>query len=581
MKKKNNRLGKELIMVLFVFFSLIIVLLLAGSYFTHSREVDNLYQDRAARVSVTTASLLDGDYLEKLRETAASQEYQELRKSAEADDDSSVLENYLTEKGLYEDYVRYTDLLGNLQKNEQVEYLYVQDLGEDGAMYLLDPSETIFSLGFYEKNADGLDDKTENVRVDATVTRSEYGWLCTCAEPVASSDGSFPAVVGVDIDMNEVISRRHRFAFVMIIQSMFILLIMAFAGSYYIRKVISDPLSDLARDASAFGAKDESDLESLVVEVPKRRKDEINDLYKDIQKMQLGIIRYMKNLTAVTEEKERLGTELDIANRIQASMLPNTFPAFPDRDEFDVYALMKPAKSVAGDFYDFFLIDDDHLGVVMADVSGKGIPASLFMMMAKIIISNIAQLGIPPHEVLERANDRICMNNDEDMFVTVWFGIITISTGHIIASNAGHEYPVVQNEKGVFELLHDKHGFVIGGMPGVRYKDYEFDLKRGQTLFLYTDGVPEATTAENEQFGPIRMVEALNRRQNASPEELVHHMLRTVDDFDGDVPQFDDITMLAIRYKGPQPADSGDARHEGPQEEDNDDDLQYEGPQDV
>ena len=348
---------------------------------------------------------------------------------------------------------------------------------------------------------------------------------------------------------------------VMILLSVAILIFMAFFGSLYIRKKVADPLSDLANEASSFGTQTDSEggnlsLEEQVVEVPERRDDEITDLYKDIRKMQLGIIQYMNNLTSATEEKERLGTELDIANRIQASMLPSTFPAFPDRDEFDVYALMKPAKSVAGDFYDFFLIDEDHLGVVMADVSGKGIPASLFMMMAKIIISNIAQMGIPPHQVLEMANERICMNNDEDMFVTVWFGIITISTGHVVAANAGHEYPVLQNEDGVYELFHDRHGFVLGGMSGLRYKDYEFDLNKGRTIFLYTDGVPEATTAENEQFGPVRMIEALNRKQDANPEELVHYMLRTVDDFDGDVPQFDDITMLAIRYNGPAEKDA-------------------------
>ncbi len=568
MKKKSNRLGRELILVLLLLFSLIIILLLAGSYITHSREINTLYQDRVARVSITTASLLDGDYLEKLCETAASEEYQELREKAQAADDTSLLTDYLTEKGLYEDYIRYTNLLKTLQQREQVEYLYVQDLGEEGAMYLLDPSESIFSLGLIEKNADGLDDQTKNDRVPATVTKSEYGWLCTCAEPVMASDGSIPAVVGVDLDMNEVIGRRDRFALLMLVQSLIILAIVAAAGSFYIRKVVTDPLSDLARDASAFGAENETDLESLVVKVPDRRKDEINDLYEDIRKMQLGIIRYMNNLKAVTEEKERLGTELDIANRIQASMLPNTFPAFPDRDEFDVYALMKPAKSVAGDFYDFFLIDNDHLGVVMADVSGKGIPASLFMMMAKIIISNIAQLGIAPHEVLQMANDRICMNNDEDMFVTVWFGIITISTGHVIASNAGHEYPALQRQDGVFDLFHDKHGLVLGAMPGVRYRDYEFDLTRGQTLFLYTDGVPEATTAENEQFGTDRMVDALNRMQHANPQDLVQYMLRAVDEFDGDVPQFDDITMLAFRYNGPQAKEK-------------EEDLQYEGPQDV
>ena len=552
MKKKNNRLGRELIIVLLLFFSLIIILLLAGSFVAHTREVDKLYKERAAQVSVTSASLLDGDYVKSLCEAVSSQEYQDLREKAAAEDDPSVLEEYLKEKGLYDEYVNNTDLLSALQESEKVEYIYVQDLEEEGAMYLLDPSETILSLGLFERNAEGLDDMTTNDRVPATVTKSEYGWLSTCAEPVYASDGIAYAVVGVDIDMNQVVQRRNSFMLIMVIESITVLLIMAFVGNFYIRKVVSDPLCTLARDASAFGADDEADLEGLVVEVPARRNDEILDLYEDIRKMQLGIIRYMKNLTAVTEEKERLSTELDIANRIQASMLPSTFPAFPDRSEFDVFAFMKPAKSVAGDFYDFFLIDDDHLGVVMADVSGKGIPASLFMMMAKIIINNTAQLGGSPHEVLQMANERICENNDANMFVTVWFGVITISTGHVVASNAGHEYPVVQNEDGVYELLRDKHGFVLGGMEGIRYRDYEFDLHKGQILFLYTDGVPEATTEQNEQFGPDRMMEALNQKQTAGPEELINHMLDTVDGFYGGAEQFDDITMLAIRYIGPQ-----------------------------
>ena len=567
-KKNTNRLGKELIFVLLLFFSLIILFLLAGSSITHTREVDQLYKDRAARLSVTSSFLLDGDFVKALSEAASSQEFQALREKAVAAEDPSLLEDYLKEKNLYEDYVRNTDLLSTLQEGEQVEYLYVQNLGKESAMYLLDPSESILSLGLYEKNAEGLDDRTTNDRIEATVTKSEYGWLCTCAEPVHASDNSAPAIVCVDLDMNEVMSQRNRFMVIMVIQSVIVLLLMAFVGSFYIRKVISDPIFKLAQEASAFCGDDGADLEKLVVEVPARRNDEIRDLYADIREMQIGIIRYMENLTAVTKEKERIGTELNIATRIQASMLPSTFPAFPGRTEFDVYATMKPAKSVAGDFYDFFLIDDDHLGIVMADVSGKGIPASLFMMMAKIIISNFAQLDISPHRVLELANERICENNDEDMFVTVWFGIITISTGHVVASNAGHEYPVLQNKDGVYELLHDKHGFVLGGMDGVHYKDYEFDLSIGQTLFLYTDGVPEATTEQNEQFGPERMVEALNRMQSADPKTLVEYMLQTVDEFDGDAQQFDDITMLAIRYKGPQNVQK-------------DDELQYEGPQDV
>ena len=212
MKKKNsNRLGKELIFVLLLFFSLIILFLLAGSSITHTREVDQLYKDRAARLSVTSSFLLDGDFVKALNDAVSSQEFQALREKAVAAEDPSLLIDYLKEKKLYDGYVQNTNLLSTLQEGEQVEYLYVQNLGEESAMYLLDPSESILSLGLYEKNAEGLDDRTTNDRIEATVTKSEYGWLCTCAEPVYASDSSAPAIVCVDLDMNEVMNQRNRF----------------------------------------------------------------------------------------------------------------------------------------------------------------------------------------------------------------------------------------------------------------------------------------------------------------------------------------------------------------------------------
>ena len=246
-------------------------------------------------------------------------------------------------------------------------------------------------------------------------------------------------------------------------------------------------------------------------------------------------------------EASRIDTELSMATRIQADMLPNIFPAFPERPEFDIYASMTPAKEVGGDFYDYFLIDSDHLGIVMADVSGKGVPAALFMMISKILMNNYAMIGGSPAKVLEQVNAQICMNNREEMFVTVWFGVLEISTGKVTAANAGHEYPIVKKADGQFELLKDKHGFVIGGMQGIHYKEYEFTLEKGGTLFLYTDGVAEATNAEDELFGTDRMLEALNRSPNAKPEELLNNMKHAVDEFVGSAPQFDDLTMLGLR----------------------------------
>ena len=231
-------------------------------------------------------------------------------------------------------------------------------------------------------------------------------------------------------------------------------------------------------------------------------------------------------------------------------MLPSIYPPFPDRTEFDIYATMDPAKEIGGDFYDFFLIDNDHLGIVMADVSGKGIPAALFMMASKIIIANNAKMGKSPAQVLTDTNASICSNNKAEMFVTVWLGILEISTGRLTAANAGHEYPVIKHADGGFELYKDKHGFVIGGMDGVKYKEYELTLTPGSKLFLYTDGVPEATDAAGDMFGTERMLDTLNGNKDVDPVQTLKNMRAAVDGFVKDAEQFDDLTMLCLEYKG-------------------------------
>lgn len=248
-------------------------------------------------------------------------------------------------------------------------------------------------------------------------------------------------------------------------------------------------------------------------------------------------------------EKERIGAELHVATQIQASMLPCIFPAFPEREEMDIYAIMEPAKEVGGDFYDFFLVDEDHLALVMADVSGKGVPAALFMVIAKTLLKNRAQMGESPKKVLEQVNNQLCENNEAEMFVTVWLGIYEISTGKLRAANAGHEYPAVKRAGGSFELFRDKHGFVLAGMENARYWEYEMELREGDMLFVYTDGVPEAMDAENRLYGTERMLRALNGAPQAGPEELLRLVREDMGRFAGEAPQFDDITMLCLQCK--------------------------------
>ena len=270
-------------------------------------------------------------------------------------------------------------------------------------------------------------------------------------------------------------------------------------------------------------------------------------------------LRAARERQALALEKERIGAELALAARIQSSSLPKVFPPFPDRTEFDIYASMTPAREVGGDLYDFFLIDDDHLGMVIGDVTGKGVPASLFMMVAASLIRNAAMSGLSPARSLETVNTQILSRNPEEMFVTVWLGVLEISTGKLTAANAGHEYPALKRPGIPFELYKDRHGFVLGGMEGMRYREYELQLEPGARIFVYTDGLTEATNAAAELFGTDRVVEALQGCDDGSPGDIISSVKQAVDRFVGAAPQFDDLTMLCLQYNGPaQPSESSE-----------------------
>ncbi len=267
------------------------------------------------------------------------------------------------------------------------------------------------------------------------------------------------------------------------------------------------------------------------------------------------VLRYIQAARERQElalREERINAELSLATRIQANALPKTFPPFPDRKEFDIYASMTPAKEVGGDLYDFFLMDEDHLCLVIGDVSGKGVPASLFMMVALTLIHHVAMREKSPAKILEAVNREICSRNPEEMFVTVWLGVLEISTGKLTAANAGHEYPAVKKAYGHFELLKDRHGMVVGGIDMARYREYEIPMERGDKIFVYTDGVPEATDAAEAFYTTDRMISALRSGENGSPQEILGTVADSVRAFAGAAPQFDDLTMLCLEWKGPE-----------------------------
>ena len=309
---------------------------------------------------------------------------------------------------------------------------------------------------------------------------------------------------------------------------------------WYVERNITTPvekLSDVTELYAKQGHGKEEDLQRLrqmCDTVPKG--DEIGVLAGSFSNMMGEIDEYMVNLATVTADKERIATELNVATQIQASMLPCIFPAFPDRDEFDIYATMLPAKEVGGDFYDFFLVDQDHLAVVMADVSGKGVPAALFMVIAKTLIKNRTQLGHTPAEVFTAVNNQLCENNEAGLFVTAWMGILDINTGEFAFANAGHNPPLLKRASGEYEYLRTRPGFVLAGMEGVRYRQGSMILEPGDMLYLYTDGVTEATNSENELYGEGRLLAVANRCKDCDPQALLPAVKADIDQFVGRPP---------------------------------------------
>jgi sigma-B regulation protein RsbU (phosphoserine phosphatase) len=394
----------------------------------------------------------------------------------------------------------------------------------------------------YQLLYEGLSDKAYVLRDRGFIETDSH---ITAMIPLKDNLGKVRGILCVQRQMDALTKARFSYMIKMLVVLLSLIIMATFLYDLFLKRYLIKPLRKITKETTRF-ASSQSKAESKLTDKIKSN-NEIGQLAASVDKMESETLTYIDNLTRVTAESQRIGTELAVAAGIQQGMLD---AVAPDRDDVSIYATMSPAKEVGGDFYDYFMIDDDHMGIVIADVSGKGVPASLFMAITKMMINDRTMIHKSPAKILEATNERICKNNKLDMFITVWLGILELSTGKILAANAGHEYPAVyRNGKG-FELLKDKHGFVVGGMSGVHYKDYELTLKPGEALFLYTDGVPEATSADNELFGVERMVKALNVDPEGTPEEILANVQDAVDKFVDKAPQFDDLTMLCVRYRG-------------------------------
>ncbi len=480
----------------------------------------------------------------------------------------SDIKEIISENGNRSDaYKRTYKLLNDLKREGDITFLslvvpqadrvtfyidtYVESMGDDinnlipyghTATY----EESVTDVEQLERYYENWETFHNNEVVEETyIVDNIYGYNFSSVYPIFDENGVAIAQIQYILDMQSVRDRLNSFLYTMLAISFGIVLVASFCYFVYIKKFITTPIAKLVKFTREV-AKNE-DFTKTKIEL--HTGDEIEELGNAFNSMLSALDDYIKNLAVVTTEKQRIGAELDVATKIQASMLPCIFPAFPEREEFEVYATMTPAKEVGGDFYDFFMVDEENLAVVVADVSGKGVPAALFMVIGKTLIKDHTVSGKNLGDVFTEVNTLLCEANSGELFITAFVGVLNLKSGEFRYVNAGHEPPFISRNGEAFALHKIRAAFVLAGMEGMRYKEGVFHLEPGDKIFLYTDGVVEAEDIRHTFFGMERLQGALSKATDQSPEAILASVKRDIDIFVGDVPQFDDITMLCMEYK--------------------------------
>ena len=485
----------------------------------------------------------------------------EIAETAKSYLDPDRLEHYLETGEIDAAYLEIQDRLDALVVSTNSYLIYVTRLSNDytTSTYIFDAVHpdsgfTRYALGYTAQDMDpAYQDEVEQIMTTGERSAVYFysytqasGAHTTAGIPVKDSAGEIVAFLGVEKAMTALENARQ--TYVWNVMGITVLAVVLFLVVYigFLRREVVSPILTIAGEARRFAEDNVARLD-LLEQI--RKKDEIGTLARAIGRMETDIVQYVENLTAVTAEKERIGTELNVATQIQADMLPRIFPPFPERDEFDIYATMTPAREVGGDFYDFFLVDQDHLAVVIADVSGKGVPAALFMVIVKTLIKNHTQTGMAPDQVFETVNRQLCENNEAGMFVTAFLGVLEISTGRFTYVNAGHNPPLAALGGRPYDWLPSKRGFVLAGLEGVRYRQQEIVLCPGDSIFCYTDGVTEALDPAGALYSEARL-RAFFRGRDLEGRPLAEQLdllRRDIAAFAAGAEQADDITMLLLR----------------------------------
>ena len=375
-----------------------------------------------------------------------------------------------------------------------------------------------------------------------------FGSLVCGYYPVYDSGNDPVAVVCMDVSVPEIRAKQKAYTNSLINIILAVTVVLGALVYYVMRRGIVEPLWKLNIAAKEL-VNNLDNKEQTVIDI--NTGDELEELANSFNKMNVDLHEYIDRLNDITTEREKILAELNVATDIQKGMMPLA-ESLGSRKEFDLAALMDPALEVGGDFYDFFMIDKDHICLVMADVSGKGVPAALFMVITKTLIKNRAMTGVGPSRILKDVNNQLCAENDSRMFVTVWLAIIDVTTGKGIAANAGHEHPVLRHEGGKYELVVYPHSPVLGMVEDLTFREHEFKLEKGDRLFVFTDGVTEAMNITRDMYGVDRMLETMNAHPDDTPDELLKDLRADIAGFIDTAAQFDDITMLCFDYHGPE-----------------------------
>ncbi|NLG02499.1 MAG: PP2C family protein-serine/threonine phosphatase [Clostridia bacterium] len=512
----------------------LMIVCVSASFRTYIQTMDEHYKQQVTNIGRTVAQIIDGDQIKVYVDTLQKDEH----------------------------YDQILSQLYTLKETNQCKYLYIEyvDLKQDCAVYIMDADtvENAYKLGDQTERTRELKSKTmdnsyKKKGIEPTINRSEFGWLCSGFQPITDSNGHYVALVGVDISMDDVMKDHYQFLALLIALMVVVVFFCIIITIKVVDKFVLHPLKMLTVATEAFISDKYDDSSELtrISMLDIHTNDEIETLASSVKQMEQDINHYIENLKHVMTEKERISAELNVARNIQASMLPCIFPPFPERDEFDIYALMNPAKEVGGDFYDFFLIDNTHLAVVIADVSGKGVPAALFMVITKSLIKNYTLMKLPLDEVFEKVNSQLCENNDAGMFVTAFMGILDLETDLLQYVNAGHNRPLIQRNEGDFEWLSMHRGFVLAGLENTVYKKEEIQLSKQDVLFIYTDGVTEAMNIDRQLYSDERLHSIINQTKNMKMIDMLSYLKKDVNLFTDGAEQADDITMLGIRINHP------------------------------